>query len=143
MANLRQRQQDILEFIGQFLDGKGYPPSVRDIQEGCRLLRNGGYICGDDLEVQWDEAIQDHAEKYKNNEDYVKDTVGRHYHPGVTVAVYEELGKVTCYEGYWIMQKQGGKFTFYQNFTEKNIFSQKFGIIKDDAFGSFEPIIFN
>ncbi|MFL2640236.1 MAG: transcriptional repressor LexA [Dehalococcoidia bacterium] len=37
MANLRQRQQDILEFIGEFLDGKGYPPSVRDIQEGCSI----------------------------------------------------------------------------------------------------------
>ena len=37
MANLRQRQQDILEFIGGFIDGKGYPPSVRDIQEGCSI----------------------------------------------------------------------------------------------------------
>ena len=27
MTNLRQRQQDILEFIAGFIDGHGYPPS--------------------------------------------------------------------------------------------------------------------
>ena len=37
MTNLRQRQQDILEFIAGFIDGHGYPPSVRDIQEGCSI----------------------------------------------------------------------------------------------------------
>ena len=37
MANLRKRQQDILEFIAGFIDGHGYPPSVRDIQEGCSI----------------------------------------------------------------------------------------------------------
>ena len=37
MTNLRQRQQDILEFIAGFIYGNGYPPSVRDIQEGCSI----------------------------------------------------------------------------------------------------------
>lgn len=37
MATLRQRQQDMLKFIERFLDDKGYPPTVRDIQNGCDI----------------------------------------------------------------------------------------------------------
>jgi len=92
-----------------YIDGSHYYDDVvKDIQEGCRLVRDGGYICGDDLEIQWDDANQEHAQKHKD-EDYVQDPKGRYYHPGVTVAVYDVLGKVTCHEGYWVMQKQGDK----------------------------------
>ena len=37
VEQLRPRQRDILEFIGQFLDDNGYPPTVRDIQYGCKI----------------------------------------------------------------------------------------------------------
>ena len=37
MSNLRRRQQEILDFIAEFLDSNGYPPSVRDIQTGCNI----------------------------------------------------------------------------------------------------------
>ncbi|MBA3379615.1 MAG: transcriptional repressor LexA [Chloroflexia bacterium] len=33
MKTLSQRQQDILEFIGAFLDANDYPPTIRDIQQ--------------------------------------------------------------------------------------------------------------
>jgi len=92
-----------------YIDGSHYYDDVvKDIEDGCRLVRDGGYICGDDLEIQWNDAHQEHAHKHKD-EDYVQDPEGRHYHPGVTVAVYDVLGEVTCHEGYWIMQKQDGK----------------------------------
>ena len=92
-----------------YIDGShDYENVVKDICEGCRLVCDGGYICGDDLEIQWNDANQDHTQKHKN-EDYVQDPEGRYYHPGVTAAVYDVLGNVTCYEGYWIMQKQDGK----------------------------------
>ncbi len=54
--NLRPRQQQILDFIGQFLDENGIPPTVRDIQRGCsisstsvvdynlRLMERDGYL---------------------------------------------------------------------------------------------------
>ena len=54
--NLRPRQQQILDYIGQFLDQNGIPPTVRDIQRGCsisstsvvdynlRLMERDGYL---------------------------------------------------------------------------------------------------
>ncbi len=37
VEKLRQRQQDIMRFIEDFLDENGYPPTVRDIQYGCNI----------------------------------------------------------------------------------------------------------
>ncbi len=37
VQKLRQRQQAILRFIEDFLDENGYPPTVRDIQDGCGI----------------------------------------------------------------------------------------------------------
>lgn len=37
MNNLSGKQQQILEFLREFLDEKDYPPSIRDIQEGCQI----------------------------------------------------------------------------------------------------------
>ncbi len=34
---LSERQQEILDFISRFQDENGYPPTVRDIQHGCRV----------------------------------------------------------------------------------------------------------
>ena len=56
-----------------------------------RLVCDGGYICGNDLEIQWKDANQEHAQRHKD-EDHVQDPKGRYYHPGVTVAVYDVLG---------------------------------------------------
>ena len=53
---LSDKQQRILEFIGEFLDERQFPPTVRDIQAGCsisstsvvdynlRILQREGYI---------------------------------------------------------------------------------------------------
>ena len=37
MNNLSEKQSQILEFLQSFLDEKDYPPSIRDIQEGCAI----------------------------------------------------------------------------------------------------------
>ena len=37
VENLRPRQQAIMQFIEDFLDEHGYPPTVRDIQYGCDI----------------------------------------------------------------------------------------------------------
>ena len=34
---LSTKQERILEFIAEFLEDKGYPPSIRDIQNGCNM----------------------------------------------------------------------------------------------------------
>ena len=37
MADLSDRQRKILEFISNFMEENGYPPTVRDIQNGCTI----------------------------------------------------------------------------------------------------------
>ncbi|MFN0148657.1 MAG: transcriptional repressor LexA [Dehalococcoidia bacterium] len=37
MKELSGKQSDILEFLRKFADEKDYPPSIRDIQEGCSI----------------------------------------------------------------------------------------------------------
>ncbi len=37
MKELAGKQQQILEFLRTFIEDKDYPPSIRDIQEGCRI----------------------------------------------------------------------------------------------------------
>ena len=56
MKKLSERQRAILTFIEEFIEDRGYPPSVRDIQHGCDIsstsvvaynldiLKQGGHI---------------------------------------------------------------------------------------------------
>lgn len=37
MKKLSPRQESILQFIGDFVDEHGYPPTVRDIQQACNI----------------------------------------------------------------------------------------------------------
>lgn len=37
MKKLSERQEHILKYIGDFLDDRGYPPTVRDIQYACTI----------------------------------------------------------------------------------------------------------
>jgi repressor LexA len=37
MKKLSDKQRDIIEFIDRFLDDRGYPPTIRDIQAGCGI----------------------------------------------------------------------------------------------------------
>lgn len=37
MSDLSPKQQQILEFLSEFLEDKDYPPSIRDIQIGCGI----------------------------------------------------------------------------------------------------------
>ncbi len=77
-----------------------------DIQHGRRLLRDGGLLCGDDLELQTNDC--DRAFAAANlAQDFICDPKGRWFHPGVTLAVDSELGLVSNYGGFWIMRKAG------------------------------------
>ena len=37
MKKLSDKQHDIIRFIDRFLDDRGYPPTIRDIQAGCGI----------------------------------------------------------------------------------------------------------
>lgn len=84
-----------------------YEPVKKDILLSQRLVKDGGIICGDDLNLQMHQCDADFALKNKHI-DFVKDPkTGRNMHPGVTVAVQEIFGEVSMWGGFWAMQKQG------------------------------------
>ena len=84
-----------------------YEPVKLDITNSLRLVREGGIICGDDLNLQYHQV--DNVTLMKSKElDFIKDpTMNRNYHPGVTLAVYEIFGgEVSSWGGFWAMQKK-------------------------------------
>ncbi len=91
-----------------FIDGSHfYEDALFDIDQARRLVADGGLICGDDLELQAHECDLDHARAYHDH-DYVADPgSGTHFHPGVTLAVHELLGEVSCWHGFWAMGRRG------------------------------------
>ncbi len=92
-----------------FIDAShAYSDVLPDIKTCGSLVRDGGIICGDDLELQLDECPLDYTRKLADEQDYVPHpTAGKSYHPGVTLAVDEVMGRVSCWEGLWAMRKEG------------------------------------
>ena len=88
-----------------FIDGSHhYLDVLNDITESERLLRLGGIICGDDLELQLKQCDQEFA-RMNTQSDYIKDPRSRKdFHPGVTMAVGEFFGDVSCFSGFWAMR---------------------------------------
>jgi hypothetical protein len=89
-----------------YIDGShAYPHVANDIAQADRIIRTDGFICGDDLELQRD-ACDEAFARQNAMADYVADPrSGNMFHPGVTLAVGEFFGGVSCYHGFWIMQK--------------------------------------
>ncbi len=87
-----------------------YQAVLQDITLALPLVREGGILCGDDLNLQLPEcdAITAHTHKEK---DYVCDPkTGRNFHPGVTLAVHDIFGEVSAWGGFWAMQKKAGSW---------------------------------
>ncbi len=95
-----------------YIDGCHYfREALFDMQEGRRLVKDGGILCGDDLELQAGECGLENARQHAR-EDYIRDPVsGRYFHPGVTLAVHETFGEVSSFSGFWAMRKQGVTFS--------------------------------
>lgn len=96
-----------------FIDANHEYEHVRnDLSVFSKLVKPNGILCGDDLELQYDEVD---PEFLKNNihPDVIADPVsGRTYHPGVTLALHEFFAKkVSVWEGFWAMQKDGAGWT--------------------------------
>ena len=93
-----------------YIDGSHYYADVaHDIAAAKRLVRDGGLICGDDLEHQLADVDADFV-RASIAKDYVVDAKGRGMHPGVTLAVAEAFGRVADYSGFWIMRREGDAF---------------------------------
>ena len=84
-----------------YLDGDHALSAVReDIALARELVRVGGLLCGDDLEVQGGDCAWDAAMSIADQYDYIWG-----YHPGVTIAVWEAFGRVWSQQGVWAVQK--------------------------------------
>src|SRR5262245_30737679 len=94
-----------------YIDASHYYEAVlRVLAMAARLLADGGLLCGDDLERQIPDVRKDEALAA-----IATDTVGsdeESYHPGVTLAVAQFFGgRVSAYDGFWIMQSRGGRYS--------------------------------
>lgn len=84
-----------------------YEPVKEDIRASIPLVRDGGILCGDDLNLQWDQVDQEHV-KVNSGVDFVREPkTGRNYHPGVTLAVHEAFGPVASWGGFWAVRRRG------------------------------------
>jgi predicted O-methyltransferase YrrM len=96
-----------------YLDGSHAYEDVRsDIRDAKRLVREGGIICGDDLELQKNDVDeQEHAAAVELQKDYVYSRkADGSYHPGVTEAVAVEFGEVSSWDGIWATRKVGSQW---------------------------------
>lgn len=115
--HLRGKSDHILPLLREntfdvvFIDGDhAYTPVLKDIKNSISLIKEGGIICGDDLNLQLFQIDKEHALKHAE-EDFIKDPkTNRNYHPGVTLAVNEIFGEVSSWGGFWAMQKRNGSW---------------------------------
>lgn len=94
-----------------YVDGNhGYRGVREDLIQATRLIAEGGILCGDDLKLQFDECDAANAEKFAQT-DFIEDPrTGVSFHPGVSMAVWEVLGRVSSWEGFWAMQRRQGEW---------------------------------
>tara|TARA_B100000315_G_scaffold220156_3_gene222593 strand:- start:456 stop:1262 length:807 start_codon:yes stop_codon:yes gene_type:complete len=117
-VNLNVRRgwsQDILPTLAHdsfdlvYIDGDhSYQGVSVDLENCCPLVNKGGFICGDDLELQSHQVDATIALQQPNLDklhDQFSDTT---YHPGVTRAIGEKFGRVSSWHGFWAMQKLDG-----------------------------------
>ena len=91
-----------------FVDGAhDYENVKEDLKSVARVVREGGIVCGDDLELQIADMDIEYARSNKHR-DYIQDAVTRvWFHPGVSLAIGEYFGDVSSWEGFWSMRKRG------------------------------------
>jgi predicted O-methyltransferase YrrM len=90
-----------------YLDGShAFEDVLFDLREAKRLIRPGGIICGDDLELQLQDLDPAEVEAaVSQGQDFVSSTeTGVDYHPGITLAVAQELGNVSNWDGFWAVR---------------------------------------
>lgn len=103
---LRDGLFDIVYVDGSHL----YQHVLADLTAGARLVREGGLLCGDDLERQLHEVDAAHARAHRDLHVCVDPRSAAAYHVGVTLAVHDVLGEVSNYSGYFVMRRTATGF---------------------------------
>lgn len=93
-----------------FIDGDhSYAAVSADLKAAAGLIKDGGILCGDDLELQLPEIDLEYA-RTQIESDYIRDPRSeREYHPGVTLAVAESIGAVSSVVGCWAVRRRGDR----------------------------------
>ncbi len=82
-----------------------------DLTNADRLLKDGGILCGDDLELQLGDLGRAGDGDIPATDVAMDPATHRIYHPGVAVAVDRFFGRrITCYDGFWVVRKRGADF---------------------------------
>ena len=93
-----------------YIDGDhSYAQVRKDLANAAPLVRDGGLLCGDDLEVLFSQCNQALCLKWAElGAEYVRDpATGLGFHPGVTLAVARQFGEVSRWGLTWAMQRRG------------------------------------
>jgi predicted O-methyltransferase YrrM len=116
-SHMRGKSADVLPYLKPeqfdivYLDGSHYYEDVkRDLQNTIGLVRDGGFLCGDDLNVQLHELDEATVRDKLQEDCYVDPATNAFYHPGVTLAVGERFGPVFEVAGFWGMRRAGAQF---------------------------------
>jgi predicted O-methyltransferase YrrM len=90
-----------------YIDGDHrYTQFKKDLNHYSKLLKTGGVLCGDDLELQPDDVDRSLAEAHKEKDVIVDPRSGQVFHPGINMAVRETFGgRVSMWDGFWALRK--------------------------------------
>ncbi len=103
--------KNVIPLLGEkfdyaFIDGSHYYEDViQDIKMVIPLIKDGGVISGDDLEVQLNECDLPTLKEFEGQDCAIHPKTEMPFHPGVTRAAGEIFGEVSSWEGHWAMKK--------------------------------------
>ena len=138
---LKQNNFDIV-----YLDADHSYGNVKgDILNAMPLVKDGGFLCGDDLNIQLYELKDKHyIYQNKNKDVFINPENGKTYHPGITLAVAETIGTVSSYGGFWLMQKKDGKWNSVEFNDLNEVYPDHFSCEKKtDAMNHLRDILRN
>ena len=103
-------KDQLFDFI--YIDGDHTQKSVlADLNAAKRLLKPGGYLSGDDLELQLESLDETFLQLNADYDIALDPASGKVFHPGVTLAVHQFFSRsIACYDGFWVVRWTGKEF---------------------------------
>lgn len=94
-----------------YVDGShAYSQVKKDLIASLPLVRDGGIICGDDLEAQLMDVDAGAAQALREKDMSEDPRTGKWIHPGVTLAVWEQFGEVKTAADVWALRRNGNSW---------------------------------
>jgi len=98
-------QPNKFDFV--YIDGDhAYAQFKRDLLNYTKVVKIGGIICGDDLEICPDEIDVISAKKYYEEDAIVDPKTKKRFHPSIALSVLEVFGNdISMKNGFWAMRR--------------------------------------